>query len=61
MKLTDPLDAEFSARIHSFMRAKPVQVNSKPKKLGSDFKTMKNVTPTKWNGCVDIKKLGNDK
>ena len=61
MKLTDPLDAAFAARIHSFMRAKPVQINSKPKKLGLDFKPMKNVTPTKFNGCVDIEKLGNDK
>jgi hypothetical protein len=57
MRWYNPMDAAFAARIHDkskFARA----AKFKPKKLGLNFENMKNVTPTKFNGCVDIEKVG---
>ena len=56
MRWYNPMDAAFAARIHDkskFANAAKI----KPKKLGLNFESMKNVTPTKWNGCVNIQKV----
>ena len=57
MRWFNPLDAAFAARIHKSRFAKAAKF--KPKKLGLNFENMKNVTPTKFNGCVNIEKIGN--
>ena len=60
MRWYNPMDAAFAARIHD----KSKFANSpkfKPKQLSSDFENMKNITPTKFNGCVDIEKVGHGK
>ncbi len=65
MRWFNPMDAAFAARIHDksrfINRAYHVPAKSKPKKLGLNFEGMKNVTPTKFNGCVDIEKVDHGK
>ena len=53
----NPMDAAFTARIHNKSKF-AVPAKKKFKQLSFDFENMKNVTPTKWNGCVNIHKVG---
>jgi len=54
------MDAAFAARIHDKSKFANA-AKFKPKKLGLNFENMKNVTPTKFNGCVNMEKIGNAK
>ena len=55
----NPMDAAFAARIHNLNKSRFGNAPKfKPKKLVLNFENMKNVTPTKFNGCVDIEKVG---
>ena len=63
----NPMDAAFTARIHdkskfaNTPKTNYVKFNNERKKLHLNFENMKNVTPTKFNGCVDIEKMGHGK
>ena len=65
MRWFNPMDAAFAARVHDKSkfanRAYHVPAKKKFKQLSFDFENMKNVTPTKFNGCVNIEKVGHDK
>ena len=60
MRWYNPMDAAFAARIHDKSKFANAQ-KIKPKQLSFDFENMKNVTPTKFNGCVNIEKVGHGK
>ena len=60
MRWFNPMDAAFAARIHDKSKFANA-AKFKTKKLVLNFENMKNVTPTKFNGCVDIEKIGHGK
>ena len=60
MRWFNPIDAAFAARIHDKSKFANAP-KFKSKKLVLNFENMKNVTPTKFNGCVDIEKVGHGK
>jgi|TARA_B100000959_G_scaffold213941_1_gene225161 hypothetical protein len=59
---SNPLDAAFAARIRNSKPAKRMSVKRSWQILQEQqLQELKNVTPTKFNGCVDIEKVGHDK
>ncbi len=58
---SNPLDAAFAARIRNSKSSKMSAKRSWQILKEQQLQELKNVTPTKFNGCVDIEKVGHDK
>ena len=58
---SNPLDAAFAARIRNSKSGKISAKRSWQILKEQQLQELKNVTPTKFNGCVDIEKVGHDK
>ena len=58
---SNPLDAAFAARIRNSKSSKMSAKRSWQILQEQQLQELKNVTPTKFNGCVDIEKVGHDK
>ena len=58
---SNPLDAAFAARIRNTKSSKMSVKRSWQILKEQQLQELKNVTPTKFNGCVDIEKVGHDK
>ncbi len=58
---SNPLDAAFAARIRNSKSAKMSAKRSWQILRQQQVQELKNVTPTKFNGCVDIEKVGHGK
>jgi len=58
---SNPLDAAFAARIRNSKSGKMSAKRSWQILKEQQLQELKNVTPTKFNGCVDIQKIGHDR
>jgi hypothetical protein len=58
---SNPLDAAFAARIRNSKSSKMSAKRSWQILKEQQLQELKNVTPTKFNGCVDIQKIGHDR
>jgi hypothetical protein len=58
---SNPLDAAFAARIRNSKSGKMSAKRSWQILKEQQLQELKNVTPTKFNGCVDIEKVGHGK
>ena len=55
------MDAAFAARIRNSKSEKMSAKRSWQILRQQQVQELKNVTPTKWNGCVNIQKVGHGK
>jgi|TARA_B100000959_G_scaffold230040_1_gene245907 hypothetical protein len=58
---SNPLDAAFAARIRNSKSSKMSAKRSWQILKEQQLEELKNVTPTKFNGCVNMEKIGNAK
>jgi hypothetical protein len=61
MSANDPLMDAFAARICNSKSSKMSAKRSWQILQEQQLQELKNVTPTKFNGCVNIEKVGHDK